>query len=427
MVAIIKAGKSIRATFFYNENKVKEGVAACFMAENYPLELSKISEQDRLKMLEKMAALNKSIVNCMHVTLNFDPSENLSKQELKEIAREYMDKIGFGNQPYLVYQHYDAGHPHIHVLSTSIRMDGTNIGFHRLDKVSEPARKGIEKKFGLVEAEGKNAVAYELKPIVFQKAVYGRTETKRAINAVLKGILDTYKYTSLPELNAVLNLYNVMADKGTENSRTFKNNGLVYRVLDRFGDPVGVPIKASAFFGSPGLKYLNERFEKNKNLRSPYKTSIKNAIDLAFIKHGRIDLKQLIKTLSGGGIDVVLRQNKDGILYGITFVDHEKKCVFNGRDLGTQYSANAILQRCNPAQSPDEKQAVQTINKQLDKWDKKENHDVHTNNHLQNPQQASDMEKSLLEELMQAENNNNYLPFELRKTRKKRKKRNNHL
>jgi hypothetical protein len=427
MVAIIRQGKSIRATFFYNENKVKEGVAECFMAENYPLKLSQISEQDKLKMLEKMAALNKSIVNCMHVTLNFDPSEDLSKQELKEITRDYMDKIGFGNQPYLVYQHYDAGHPHVHVLSTNIQMNGKAIGFHDLYKISEPARKEIEKKFGLVEAEGRNAVAYELKPLVFQKASYGKTETKRAINTVLKGILSSYHYTSLPELNAVLGLYNVMADKGSEGSRTLKNNGLVYRVLDTYGNPIGVPIKASVFFGNPGLKYLNERFEKNKISRAPAKTSIKNAIDLAFIKHGNIGLKQLINILSRQGIDVVLRQNTDGILYGITFVDHKKQCVFNGRDLGTQYSAAAILKRCNPEQSPDKKQPAQAIKEPLNRKDKKENHDVNTNNHLQNPQQASDAEKGLLEELMQAENNNDYLPFELRKTRKKRKKRNNHL
>lgn len=427
MVAIIRQGKSIRATFFYNENKIKEGEAECFMAENYPLDLAQISGQDRLKMLEKMASLNKSIVNCLHVTLNFDPSEDLSRQQLEQISMEYMDRIGFGNQPYLVYQHYDAGHPHIHILSTNIRMDGRAISFNNLYKISEPARKDIEKKFGLVQAEGKNAIAYELKPLVFQKAVYGRTETKRAINTVLKGILESYKYTSLPELNAVLGFYNVMADKGTEGSRTLKNNGLVYRVLDSQGNPVGVPIKASVFFGNPGLKYLNERFEKNKPGRHPHRASVKNAIDLAFIKHGNTSLKQLIEVLSREGIDVVLRQNNDGLLYGITYVDHKNKCVFNGSDLGKQYSATAILQRCNPAQPTDKVQPLKAINKSFGGKDRKEYHEVNANENLKDKQSISNDDKSLIEELMQAEYNNNYLPFELRKTRRKRKKKINRL
>jgi hypothetical protein len=34
------------------------------------------------------------------------------------------------------------------------------------------------------------------------------------------------------------------------------------------------------------------------------------------------------------------------IIYGITYVDHHKKCVFNGSDLGKQYSAAGIQQRC---------------------------------------------------------------------------------
>jgi len=430
MVTIIRQSKSIRATFYYNENKMKEGVAECFMAENYPLELAKLTEQDRLKMLEKMASLNKSIVNCLHVTLNFDPSEDLSRQQLQEITRQYMERIGFGNQPYLVYQHYDAGHPHVHVLSTNIQMNGKAIGFHDLYKKSEPARKEIEQSYGLVKAEGKNALAYELKPLVFQKASYGKTETKRAINTVLKGILSSYHYTSLPELNAVLGLYNVMADKGTEGSRTLKNNGLVYRVLDSYGNPIGVPIKASVFFGNPGLKYLESQFEKNESLRLPHKTRIKNAIDLAFKKEGAISLKRLIQLLSREGIDVVLRQNKDGLLYGITYVDHKKKCVFNGSDLGKTYSATATLQRCNPMQPQAKEQNAKTIGQPLNKTNAcKEIPKPATTNVKQIPSipSADAANKNLLEELLQAEYSNNYLPYELRKTRKKRKKRSNHL
>ncbi|UOE51305.1 relaxase/mobilization nuclease domain-containing protein [Mucilaginibacter sp. SMC90] len=430
MVTIIRQSKSIKATFYYNENKMKEGVAECFMAENYPLELAKLTEQDRLKMLEKMSSLNKSIYNCLHVTLNFDPSEDLSRQQLQEITRDYMDKIGFGNQPYLVYQHYDAGHPHVHVLSTNIQMNGKAIGFHDLYKKSEPARKELEQRYGLVKAEGKNALAYELKPLIFQKASYGKTETKRAINTVLKGILSTYHYTSLPELNAVLGLYNVMADKGTEGSRTLKNNGLVYRVLDSFGNPIGVPIKASVFFGNPGLKYLESQFAKNENLRSPHKTRIKNAIDLAIIKEGSIGLKRLIQVLSRDGIDVVLRQNKDGLLYGITYVDHKKKCVFNGNDLGKAYSATAILQRCSPIPPQAKEQTTKAIKqplKQAGAIRKSMSSDATNTTPMPSTPVANPADKSLLEELMQAEYNNNYLPYELRKTRKKRKKRSTHL
>ena len=54
-------------------------------------------------------------------------ADKLSKEKLKEIANEYMQKIGFGEQPYLLYQHHDAGHPHIHIVTTNIKADGKRI------------------------------------------------------------------------------------------------------------------------------------------------------------------------------------------------------------------------------------------------------------------------------------------------------------
>ena len=71
-----------------------------------------------------------------------------------------------------------------------------------------------------------------------------------------------------------------------------------------------------------------------------------NAIDFALLKRSNQSLPTLMKSLQKENIDTVLRQNNDGIIYGITYVDHKTRCVFNGSHLGKQYSANAILHRC---------------------------------------------------------------------------------
>ena len=167
----------------------------------------------------------------------------------------------------------------------------------------------------------------------------------------MDAILPAYKYSSLPELNAVLKLYNIVADRGGENSRTFKNNGLVYRILDDKGQKVGIPIKASDIYNKPGLKFLEQKFVQNEPLKQPHKQRVKNAIDLSFIKHKGQSLEEMMIALQKEKIKVVLRQNDKGIIYGITYLDHQAKCVFNGSDLGKQYSSNAIQQRCNPDQN----------------------------------------------------------------------------
>lgn len=349
MVARIQMGKSLARAFFYNENKVKEGVAECLMAQNYPKDLDRLTEFQRLDFLHKVASLNDGIkVNSLHISLNFDPSESLSRDRMKEIAASYMEQIGFGNQPYLVYQHHDAGHPHVHIVSTQVQMNGKAINIHNIGKgKSEVARKALEIQYGLVKAEGIKANPHTLKSAYVQKVVYGKSESRKAIATVLNEVLKQYKYASLAELNAVLKQYNVVADRGSESSRTFKNNGLHYRILDHEGQPVGVPIKASLFYQKPTLKYLEERFSINETARLPYKTRTKNAIDLYFLKSKRPSLNVLQDALKGQGITAVLRQSDAGLLYGITYIDHKNKCVFNGSTLGKNYSAKAIMERSN--------------------------------------------------------------------------------
>ncbi len=161
-------------------------------------------------------------------------------------------------------------------------------------------------------------------------------------------MLSSYKYASLPELNAVLQQYNVYADRGSENSRIFKSSGLVYRILDQNGKPIGVPIKASDFYSKPTLKFLEERFIANKNKSITHSKRIRNLVDLAFLNQ-KLTLPELSKTLEKQGIVIVSRTNSEGLVYGITYVDHTTKCVFNGSSLGKEYLAKAIQERCGTA------------------------------------------------------------------------------
>jgi hypothetical protein len=84
----------------------------------------------------------RSKTNTLHVSLNFDKSEKLSADVLNSIACSYMEKIGFSEQPYLVYGHTDAAHPHVHIVTTLIQGNGKRIPIHYLGRnQSEAARK----------------------------------------------------------------------------------------------------------------------------------------------------------------------------------------------------------------------------------------------------------------------------------------------
>lgn len=410
MVAKFETGSSLRQTLNYNEQKVKKGTAELLAAANYLVDGAFLTFQSKLARLQNLALLNERVTrNSIHISLNFDPSEQLSNERLTEIAAAYMEQVGIGEQPYLVYRHHDAGHPHIHVVSVKVRPDGSRVDTQNIGRnQSEAARKNIELKFGLVQADQqKTSEAYLLKPVQSGKVSYGKTETKKAIGNVLRHVLDTYKYASLPELNAVLRLYNITADRGNEGSRMFRNSGLVYRVLDEQGNKVGVPIKASLFHKKPTLEYLKKRFTENEPLKNPLKPRVKNAIDIALLRQSKPSLDQLEKALSKEGIAMIRRVNEQGYLYGVTYVDHRNKCVFNGSDLGKGYSAKGIAERCDIAQES----AVKDISR-------------HEMSQLGSGTQTTGV-THLADDLFRQEFTGDTLPYDLKKKRKKRKRLNN--
>ena len=350
----------------YNEQKVKQKKAECIMAVNYSKDLNQLNFHHKLNQLKKQTSLNENTKrNSLHISLNFHPSEKLNRDQLEGIATTYMDKIGFGNQPYLVYEHSDAGHPHIHIVTTNIQADGKRRALHNIGRnQSEKARKEIEKLFGLIKAEGRKQ-SIENKVTNSQKVQYGKSETKRAITNVLDTVINQYKYTSLPELNAVLKLFNVQADRGSEDSRTFQKKGLLYRILDDKGNKIGIPIKASLIYSKPTLKYLEKRFKENETSRLEHKKRLKNTIDWSSLKKPNQPLRNLIETLAKEKIHVSIRQNEQGMIYGITYIDHQTKCVFNGSDLGKQYSAKGLLERCKEKEANNPKNKLQLSEKNM--------------------------------------------------------------
>ncbi len=426
MVAVIKSGYSIHRILNYNENKVREGVATCIAAGNYPIDPEFMGFNAKLKVLrDRLELSHRAKRTSVHVSLNFDPSErDLPQEKLMEIADHYMQKIGFGKQPYLVYQHFDAGHPHLHIVSVNIKPDGKEIETHLIGKrMSEPARKSLEIEHGLVRAEQHSKqLEYRPEPIGAAAVEYGRSETKKAIQNVLEHVLTQYRYTSLPELNALLGRYNIMAQKGEEGSRVLAHQGLLYRIIDSNGKAVGVPIKASAFYNRPTLKNLQKYFDKGFEKRMPFRSRLKNTVD-RILTDQHLTLKAFVDHMAQKGVDVVFRMNDDEFIFGITYVDHVSKCVFNGSALGKNYSAKAIQERCTPSaklisnQKIDQASHNRTVKPVLE--------NTKTYN-LMSGFTSNWKDRSFMHELVhgltQFENTTEYIPYELSMNKKKKRK-----
>ena len=415
MVAVINTGHSVRSIFNYNENKVSLGKAECIGEGNYPIDLARLTLDAKLKTLLKQLELNKNVTrNSVHISLNFDRSEKeLTNEKLIEIAQVYMQKIGFGFQPYLVYRHHDAGHPHIHIVSIKVKPDGKTIDMQNIGKnQSENARREIEKDFNLVSAESKKT-SNDIKqlPATIQKIRYGDSDSKKAISGILNYVIPNYKFTTIGELNAVLNLYNISTERGLESSKMYHHKGLMCQILDEQKKPVGVPIKASSFYLKPTLKNLELRFEANKKMRLPHMKRIKNCIDFAFLKNKRISLEKLDKILSSEAINMVMRKNSEGLLYGITYIDHTSKCIFNGSTLGSSYAAKAIQERCEDV-------VIKLPEKTLNNY---QHNEFQSSKNTVSFISAEQVQK-IIDSIILPEYNGEHIPKELKDKRRKRKR-----
>lgn len=416
MVARISTGKSIRGALRYNEHKVAEGQAALLLAHRFLQEPQVLGWEDKLRRFERLTEKNPRVkTNCVHISLNFARGEELPKETLQRLATDYMYRIGFGEQPYLVYQHLDAAHPHLHIVTTNLRPDGTRISLHNLGRDrSEPARKALELAYNLKPAEGQTETPLDtLLRLPLSPARYGVSETKRSIAHIVSVVTRTYSYTSLAELNAALGVFRVRADRGGEGTQMFRKGGLHYRLLDRQGQPVGVPLKASSLPGRPTLASLEKRFAQHKLLRKPLLEKLKQKLDEALQTQRPQDRDSLATCLERVQVQILFRESAGGQVYGVTFLDHGQRAVFNGSELGKSYSAKALLARLPerdvPAGRPVGKQQEEPLQPTVQRQASLPHQDF----------QAPDFLHALLHAEPQAE----ALAYDLRKQHRKRKRR----
>lgn len=371
MFSKIEYSKDLGQSIEYNEQKQAQGEAEFLHAGNFIKDSEILSKEEKIQWLERLTSLNERvIVNTIHLSINFSTKDTISNEKMSLLSQLYMESMGLGQQPYLVYRHYDAGHPNLHVVAPKIRQSGDRIVFGKKDlHESLKITRELEKRFSLIQRiPRKERLSIGLRqpqPATgyTQRVEYGQMPTMPAISNVLNSVVDGYKYTNMKEFNAVLRLYNIKADRGREGGRMYQQKGLLYRVLDERGKKIGLPVKASLFDSKPTLHRLEEKFALNESLREAHRARVTTYVDWTFGKspHNLEDFKE---AMQGEKISVVTQLDKKGELQGIQYVDHYTKSVFDGASLGPAYSAEAIRERAALGQSL-KQQEEQTLTQEI--------------------------------------------------------------
>lgn len=366
MFARVNYNRNIRVSLNYNERKLRLGKAECLLAENFLKDPDRLTLPDKLYHFQRRHELNDvAKANALHISVSFHPSDKIDNELMKELSRKYMAKLGLDRQPWLAYRHYDAGHPHIHIVSTLIRPDGSRL---KLDDIlryqSLKATMQIERQYAIAKfyrLEASPAKQLDLSPP--RKLNYGEPERKEAMERVLDHVINKYRFTSMAEFNAILKLYNVKAKIVWENQVLNKPKGLMYHSLDEQGRTIGVAFKSSSFPSRPTLKKLEQQFRLNQTLHQDQSKKLALSIDWAFAGKS-IEWETFRKNLLKEKIHLILEKDKNGEWRNIYYVDVARRQVYDGESLGDRYTCKSIRARCIHEEHLRLEQSQKLINQQ---------------------------------------------------------------
>ena len=345
MIAKISVGNSLFGALAYNQDKVDQGKGKVLFT-NKILE----SPDGKFDIHKCVECFNNHIPegirtkkNVIHISINPDPKDNLSDEQLLLIAQEYLEKLGYGQQPYMIFKHEDIDRHHLHIVSIRTDENGKKVNDKFEHYRSQKITRELEEKYNLHPATKKQITD---RPEI-KKVNYKAGDVKQQISSTVKALMNSYKFQSFTEYRALLSLYNICVEeiKGEVNGKIY--NGIIYFAIDNKGNKKGNPIKSSRLGKITGYEAIQRKTAKymkaikDKKLKEPTRNIINEVLNNTRTR------KQFEKELKKRGIDVIFRQNKDHRIYGVTFIDHTNKIVFNGSRLGKEFSANALEERFN--------------------------------------------------------------------------------
>ena len=296
-------------------------------------------------LIPKNCRTKKTVFHC---SLNPHLDEKLSDETLMQIAREYMEALGYGNQPYIVFKHNDIAREHIHIVSLRINGEGKKINDKFEKRRSKKITDTLERKYGLVPSSKITDKAVEETP----KIDTTQGNIKEQVASILRMVLKHYRFCSLGELNAILGKYNLAVEEVKTEFRGKNYDGLVYVPTNDKGGKISTPIHASDIGRGVGYTAVQNRMQKSKQAIKPLISIIRYRV-LQTMRTSPKTEEDLLQRLEEQGLRVVIRKNKSGRIYGITFIDDKEGIALNGSRLGKGYAANVFSGYfSNPVHNP---------------------------------------------------------------------------
>lgn len=358
MVVRIVKSKDIIKALVYNQNKL-DNMCACILGVN-KIALPLYETQNPIgyfySYFEPYLLNNiKTITPVRHTSLNPNPVDKLDDLTLLKIARAYMEKIGYSQQPYIIYKHFDLKRIHLHIVSISVNRNGYLINCDFDFLVAQNACKEIIKEFQLTDYDKR----YKKKNDLDLKVVDHRESNLiHQIDSVVSSLPRYYSFEDLKSYNAILQLFKVRAIIG-KTMEDSESGPVMYLALDNKNQTISNPVNSSKLSLKVDIDFLEKHFKKSiktKDLNIDNKLSDQIRSYLSQSK----DYKHFKKLLNCQGINLVTDSIDKSEFY---FVSHKYRRVFCFAHINRQLSNkldndpffNTLLHNSKKKQDPIER------------------------------------------------------------------------
>ena len=308
MIAKISSGKNFYGVANYNQKKIEQGQGAILfkqkLVKTTPKSLQNSFDSFRTSRVSKPV---------FHVSLSFSEKDKgkLSNEKMVEITKDYLNKMGYGKQPLVVYRHDDTKHPHVHILTSRVDIGtGKKLPHDHEHRKSKRISDELEVKYDLTISD-KQVLA------------------KREMLGDLKKAMQNGKPESLKKLNKEL------SNMGSDIRAKQKGKGIVYYKVGGEGEKQTTKSIKSSLFKDVGLdkKGLEKEFAKNRSDR----LYVKENVEKVLAKSPKVNAITFSKQLQEKGIETEFRYGKDSVIgVNYKYQDH----TYKGSSLDRSLSFN---------------------------------------------------------------------------------------
>ena len=230
MIGKIAIGKDFYGVLAYNEKKVSEGIG--YVIDSNIKQSTAVNMTQEFNLIRQLRpGLGKAV---FHVSLNLPYSDRLNDKEFASLGCDYLMKMGFDDNQFIMYRNTDTKHEHIHIVANRVRYSGRSVSDSNIKRRSREVVNDLERKYGLTQISAKSSATKSLDQKEIEKTLRtGNVPIKlilqKEVDSAISRATDTTEFIKLLQEQNISPRFNISKTTGRVSGISFNYKGIVYK------------------------------------------------------------------------------------------------------------------------------------------------------------------------------------------------------